>query len=87
MKPLLFLSAGLALAAQPVSPEALTAHLREVAVVHLAFRQIRTCLQFNGPNNQVRSLLVTSAMPGRPACGCSWMAPPGARTRWRLRRA
>lgn len=58
MKPLLFLSAGLALAAQPVSPEALTAHLREAAVVHLAFRQTRTLAALSRPVASSGSLVL-----------------------------
>jgi capsular exopolysaccharide synthesis family protein len=33
------------------------------SLVSEAFRQIRTCLQFSGPANQRRSLLITSAQP------------------------
>jgi len=34
------------------------------SVVGEAFRQIRTCLQFSAPASQLRSILITSALPG-----------------------
>ena len=58
MKPAFVLLAGLALSAQAPSPEALTAHLREAAVVHLAFRQTRTLAALSRPVTSTGALVL-----------------------------
>ena len=58
MKVPLSLFAGLALSAQAPGPEALTAHLREAAVVHLAFHQTRTLAALSRPLRSSGSLVL-----------------------------